>query len=153
MINKVIIQGRLTADPELTQTTSGISLCRISIAVDRGYKSKETGESQTDFINVIAWRHTAEFISRYFKKGSMIIVEGNLKNNNYTDSDGVKHYSMNVHAESVHFAGGKSENRQEDTSAKASADVSSKQPKAAETVQLENLDDFEEIISDGEVQF
>ena len=75
MINKVIIQGRLTADPELTQTTSGISLCRISIAVDRGYKSKETGESQTDFINVIAWRHTAEFISRYFKKGSMIIVE------------------------------------------------------------------------------
>ena len=143
------IRDRLTADPELTQTTSGISLCRISAAVDRGYKSKETGESQTDFINVIAWRHTAEFISRYFTKGSMIIVEGNLRNNNYTDSDGVKHYSMNVHAESVHFAGGKSENRQEDTSAK----VSSKQPKDAETVQLDDLNDFEEIISDGEVPF
>lgn len=152
MINKVIIQGRLTADPELMQTPSGTALCRISIAVDRGYKSRDTGETQTDFINVTAWRQTAEFIYRYFTKGSMIIAEGSLRNNNYTDSEGVKHYSMNVNAESVHFAGGKSGNKQENTSSENSSDVLSKQSKSTETVQLDDLDGFE-VISDGEVPF
>lgn len=96
MLNKVIIMGRLTADPELRQTPSGISTCRFSVAVDRGYKSKDTGERQTDFIRVTAWRQTAEFVSRYFSKGKMIIVEGSLRNNDYTDANGVKHYSMDV---------------------------------------------------------
>ena len=85
MLNKVILMGRLTADPELRQTPSGVSSCRFSVAVNRNYTSKETGERQTDFINVVAWRNTAEFVSRYFSKGKMIIVEGSLRNNNYTD--------------------------------------------------------------------
>ena len=99
MLNKVILMGRLTADPELRQTPSGVSSCRFSVAVNRNYTSKETGERQTDFINVVAWRNTAEFVSRYFSKGKMIIVEGSLRNNNYTDQNGVKHYSMDVQAD------------------------------------------------------
>ncbi|MDE5917817.1 MAG: single-stranded DNA-binding protein, partial [Oscillospiraceae bacterium] len=99
MLNKVILMGRLTADPELRQTPSGISSCRFSIAIDRSYKSRDTGERQTDFINIVTWRQTAEFVSRYFSKGRMIIVEGSLRNNNYTDSNGVKHYSMDVQAD------------------------------------------------------
>ena len=108
MLNKVIIMGRLTADPELRQTPSGISTCRFSVAVDRGYKSKDTGERQTDFIRVTAWRQTAEFVSRYFSKGKMIIVEGSLRNNDYTDANGVKHYSMDVQADNVSFGESKS---------------------------------------------
>ena len=108
MLNKVILMGRLTADPELRQTPSGVSSCRFSVAVNRNYTSKETGERQTDFINVVAWRNTAEFVSRYFSKGKMIIVEGSLRNNNYTDQNGVKHYSMDVQADNVSFGESKS---------------------------------------------
>jgi single-strand DNA-binding protein len=108
VINKVILMGRLTADPELRQTTSGISCCRFSVAVNRGYKSKETGETLTDFVRVIAWRQTAEFICKYFSKGKMIIVEGSLRNNDYTDANGVKHYSMEVQADNVTFGETKS---------------------------------------------
>lgn len=102
MINSVILMGRLVADPELRQTPSNISVCRFRIAVDRGYSSAN-GEKQADFINVTAWRQTAEFVSKYFTKGKMIIVEGSLRNNDYTDNDGVKHYSMEVQADRVAF--------------------------------------------------
>ena len=74
MINKVILMGRLTADPELRQTQSGISSCRFTVAVDRRFADKNTGERKADFINVIAWRQQAEFVSRYFSKGRMIIL-------------------------------------------------------------------------------
>lgn len=160
MLNKVILMGRLTADPELRQTPSGISSCRFSVAIDRSYKSKETGEKQTDFINVVAWRSTAEFISRYFSKGKMIIVEGSLRNNNYTDQNGVKHYSMDVQADNVSFGESKS------ASAANSVGIGNgnfQQPQqqtappqsqpATETVSLGDLGDFEEILSDGEVPF
>lgn len=103
MINKVILMGRLTADPELRQTQSGISMCRFTVAINRPFTSKDTGERQSDFINVVAWRATADFVARYFSKGRMIIVEGSLRNNNYTDQNGVKHYSMDVYAESATF--------------------------------------------------
>jgi single-strand DNA-binding protein len=175
MINKVILMGRLTADPELRQTTSGISSCRFSVALDRGYKSKETGERQTDFINVIAWRQTAEFVSRYFSKGRMIIVEGSLRNNNYTDHNGIKHYSMDVQADNVTFGESKSASAASTANGSGysmekmtiggyynegngkfqkpqqqSAPMS--QP-AEETVSLSDLGDFEELLSDGEVPF
>lgn len=161
MLNKVILMGRLTADPELRQTTSGISSCRFSVAIDRPYKSKETGERQTDFINVITWRQQAEFVSRYFSKGKMIIVEGSLRNDNYTDQNGVKHYSMNVQADNVSFGetksasaansitGGNSNFQQPQQTQQAPAQS---QP-AEETVSLGDLGDFEEILSDGEVPF
>ena len=141
--------GRLTADPELRQTASGIASCNFSIAVDRAYRTKDTGEKQVDFIRVTAWRQTAEFISKYFSKGKMIIVEGSLRNNDYTDANGVKHYSMVVNAESVHFAGDKSDN----TSA-AAAPRQQNQPKTTQTT-VDDLDlgDFEDILSEGDVPF
>lgn len=101
MLNKIILMGRLCADPDFRQTQSQISVCRIRVAVNRPTKKDE--EQQADFINVTCWRQTAEFVSRYFSKGSMIIVEGSLRNNDYTDSNGVKHYSMDVLAQNVTF--------------------------------------------------
>ena len=101
MMNKAIIMGRLCADPEFRTTQSNIPCCRFRIAVNRP-KSKD-GNQEADFINCVAWRSTAEFISRYFSKGSMIIVDGQLRNNDYTDNNGVKHYSMEVLCDEVHF--------------------------------------------------
>ena len=100
-LNKSIIGGRLTADPELKQTASGVSVCSFTVAVNRRYA--KDGNQEADFINCVAWRSTAEFISRYFSKGSMIIVDGQLRNNDYTDNNGVKHYSMEVLCDEVHF--------------------------------------------------
>lgn len=163
MLNKVILMGRLTADPELRQTTSGVSSCRFRVAVDRSYKSKDSGERQADFINVTAWRQTAEFVSRYFSKGKMIIVEGSLRNNDYTDSNGVKHYSMDVQADNVSFGESKSAAAANGIEAsgnfqqpQASAPVQSapqQTPAVDDSLQIGDLGDFEEILSDGEVPF
>ncbi len=101
MLNKVILMGRLTRDPEFRQTPSGVSVCRITVAVDRPFRKDQ--ERQADFISVTCWRQTAEFVSRYFSKGKMIIVEGSLRNDDYTDNNGVKHYRMDVLAENVSF--------------------------------------------------
>jgi len=103
MINKVILMGRLTADPELKQTQGGIAMCRFTVAVNRQFKAKDSNERQADFINVVTWRQTAEFVSKYFSKGKMIIVEGQIRNNNYTDNNGIKHYGYDVFAENVTF--------------------------------------------------
>ena len=108
MINTAILMGRLTADPDSAQTQSGTAYCRFTVAVDRKFADKTTGERQADFISCVAWGKTAEFVSKYFSKGKMIIVEGTLQNNNYTDSNGVKHYSYNVVADSVSFGESKS---------------------------------------------
>ena len=93
MLNCAVIMGRLTADPELRTTTSGISVTSFSVAVDRSYV-RPGEERQTDFINVVAWRQTAEFVTRYFHKGSMIAVQGSIQTRNYEDKNGTKHYSM-----------------------------------------------------------
>ncbi len=103
MLNKVILMGRLTKDPEFRQTTSGIPVVRFSIAINRQFKNQQTGERETDFVDCVAWRQTAEFVSRYFAKGNMILVEGQLRNDNYTDNNGVKHYRMNVQVDNVSF--------------------------------------------------
>jgi single-strand DNA-binding protein len=105
-MNKVILMGRLTADPELRYTTGNIPVCRFSIAVDRPFQ-KQGEERQADFFRITAWRSTGEFVSRYFKKGVRILVEGWLRNDNYDDNQGVKHYSVDVQAERVYFADGK----------------------------------------------
>lgn len=144
MFNKVILMGRLVADPELRQTPNNISVCRFRIAVDRGYSSGN-GERQADFITVVAWRATAEFVGKYFSKGKMIIVEGALHNADYTDSNNVKHYAMEVTADKVAFGGSKSDNTVDKKEAeKNSADIAK---------ELGNLGDFEEIISDGDLPF
>ena len=101
MINKVILMGRLCADPELRNTQSGIAVCRFRIAVNRQYS--KNSDQKADFINIVSWRQQAEFVNRYFHRGSMIIVEGKLQNADYTDSNGVKHYAMDVQADNVTF--------------------------------------------------
>lgn len=116
MVNRVLLVGRLTADPEMKQTQSGVPCTHIRIAVNR--KKKQDGTQEADFINCTAWRQTAEFICRYFSKGNMIIIEGQLRNNDYTDNNGVKHYSMDVLVDSASFAEPKN----------AGADQSQQQP-------------------------
>lgn len=106
MINKVILMGRLCADPELRNTQSGIAVCRFRIAVNRQYS--KNSDQKADFINIVSWRQQAEFVNRYFHKGSMIIVEGKLQNADYTDNNGVKHYAMDVQADNVTFGETKS---------------------------------------------
>ena len=101
-MNKVILMGRMVADPELRFTTGNIAVCKFRIAVDRSFQ-KEGEERAADFFNVTAWRQTGEFISKYFRKGARILVEGWMMNNNYEDKDGVKHYGMEMQAERAYF--------------------------------------------------
>lgn len=101
MLNRAILMGRLCDDPEFRQTQSNIPVCRIRIAINR--PKQKDGTQEADFINCTAWRSTAEFISRYFSKGNMILVEGELRNDNYTDNNGTKHYGINVQIDSVSF--------------------------------------------------
>lgn len=101
--NKVILIGNLTADPELKQTTSGVSVCRFSIAVQRRFGRNDQGQTPADFFNIVAWRQSAEFVARYFKKGRAILVCGQIQNDNWTDQQGVKHYSTSIVADEVSF--------------------------------------------------
>ncbi len=148
MLNKIILVGRMVRDPELTQTSNDIAVCKFTVAVNRPYQKDK--EQKADFINVTAWRGTAEFVSKYFNKGSIIIVEGKLQNNDYTDKEGVKHYSMQVVADGVNFGGSKSDNSstpQAETNSNAIAQT-------VEGASLPpNLDEFEEILSDGDIPF
>ena len=107
MLNCSVIMGRLTADPELRKTPSGVSVTRFTVAVDRGY-AKQGEEKKTDFINVVAWRQTAEFICKYFKKGSMIAVQGSIETGSY-EKDGVKRSTFEINADNVSFCGGKND--------------------------------------------
>ena len=104
--NKVILIGNMTADPELKQTTAGLSVCTFSIAVNRRYTKAEQGQQTVDFFNVVAWRQTAEFVSRYFKKGNPILVCGQLQNRSWTDNQGQKRYVTEISAEDVTFVSG-----------------------------------------------
>ena len=102
MLNKIIIMGRLTRDPELRRTGSGTAVTSFSLAVDRDFKS-QSGEKETDFIDVVAWRSTAEFVSKYFTKGRMAVVEGRLQIRDWTDKDGGKRRSAEIVADNVYF--------------------------------------------------
>lgn len=108
MINSVCLMGRLTADVVLRTTTSGTSVASFTIAVDRNQKEKKT-----DFINIVAWRNTAEFVSKYFHKGDMIALEGSIQTRNYEDKNGNKRTAFEVVAEDVSFCGGKTERKEE----------------------------------------
>jgi single-strand DNA-binding protein len=107
--NKVMLGGRLTADPELKQTQSGIPVASFSIAVNRRFGTKDGSQPQADFFNVTAWRATAEFVSRYFKKGSSIFVVGTIQNRSWTDPQGMKHYATDIVADEVSFVDSRSE--------------------------------------------
>ena len=103
MLNKIFLMGRLVADPELKQTTTGLPVATFRIAVDRDRKNRETGEREADFVTIVAWRSTAEFVSRYFSKGRMAIVEGRLQIRPYTDRDGNKRSATEVVADNIYF--------------------------------------------------
>lgn len=103
MLNHITLMGRLTRDPELRSTTSGTPVASFSLAVDRDFASRDSGERQTDFIDVVAWRQTGEFVSKYFQKGSMAVVSGRLQIRDWQDKDGNKRRSAEVVAENVYF--------------------------------------------------
>ena len=106
MLNRIVLMGRLTRDPELRRTQSGTAVTSFSIACDRDFKS-QSGEKETDFIDVVAWRGTAEFVSKYFAKGRMAVVEGRLQIRDWTDREGGKRRSAEVVADNVYFGDSK----------------------------------------------
>lgn len=107
MLNRAIIMGRLTADPELRRTASDIAVASFTLAVNRSYAKPGT-ERQADFIDVVAWRQTAEFVCKYFRKGSMMAVDGQIQTRSYTDSQGVKRKAFEIVADNVNFCESKS---------------------------------------------
>lgn len=111
MLNKIFLMGRLTRDPELRRTGGGTAVTSFSLAVDRDFKG-QNGEKETDFIDCVAWRNTAEFVSKYFTKGRMAVVEGRLQIRDWTDRDGTKRRSAEVIADNVYFGDSKSDGGQ-----------------------------------------
>lgn len=107
MLNKIVIMGRMTRDPELRHTQTGTPVVSFTLAVDRDFKDKQTGERATDFIDCVAWRQTAEFVSRFFTKGRMAVAEGRLQLRDWTDKEGGKRRSAEVVADSVYFGDSK----------------------------------------------
>lgn len=135
MLNKIILMGRLTRDPELRRTGSGTAVTSFAIAVDRDFKS-QNGEKETDFIDVVAWRTTAEFVSKHFAKGRMAAVEGKLQIRDWTDKDGTKRRTAEVIADNVYFADSKRDDMTVNRNALA-----------------ERAEQFAEIEEDGELPF
>jgi len=121
-MNKVILLGRLVADPETRYTQSNVAVTRFRIAVNRPFRTQE-GQQAADFFQLTAWRQTAEFISKYFRKGQQILVEGYLRNNTWTDQQGNKRYSDEIHVENVYFADSKRDNSGADYNPAVSADA------------------------------
>ena len=107
MLNHIVLMGRLTRDPELRRTGSGTPVATFTLAVDRDFGSRESGERETDFIDIVAWRSTAEFVSKYFAKGRMAVVSGRLQIRNWNDKDGNKRRSAEVVADNVYFGDSK----------------------------------------------
>lgn len=139
MINSVVLMGRLTYEPELKSTPSGVSVIDFQIACDRNYQAKGE-ERKADFIDCQAWRQTAEFIARYFHKGSMIAIEGCIQTNNYTDNKGNKRKSVTVVVNNVSFCGSRADGGNQNN-----LDSKSEQNYSAAT-----NSDFEEIIDDND---
>lgn len=182
-MNKVLLIGRLTADPDYRQTPQGIPTCRFTVAINRPYQKDR--EQETDFISCQAWKNTADFVSRYFSKGKPIVVEGSLRNNNYTDKNGVKQSRIDVLVTSVEFT--INDNSQQQAQSQSRPSVanyqnqqrtyaqqntnsrppiptypSNQQPVAtsyqqplqqAQANQSGDVSDFEEILSDGDIPF
>lgn len=146
MLNRIILQGRLGADPELRTTNTGTEVATVNIAVDRDKKSPD-GERKADWFTVVAWRKTAEFLTRYFTKGSTVIVEGRLQMRSYTDRDGNKRSAAEVIADSIYFGDTKRDerNRQNDKpQAREERNRESEEPQAVE---------FSDLMDDNELPF
>ncbi len=163
MLNRVILMGRITQDLDLRQTPSGTSVLTFNIAVDRSFV-KQGEERQADFITCVAWRQQADFISRYFGKGRMIAIEGNLRSRTYDDKNGTKHYVTEVYVDNVSFTG---EKRSDGSSTSAysgnsyannynnapAQPVNQPQSGNNDALSIGDLSDYEEVISDDGIPF
>ena len=149
--NKVILIGNMTADPELKQTAAGISVCSFSIAVNRRFAKADQGQQNVDFINIVTWRQSAEFVSRYFKKGNPILICGQLQTRTWTDNQGQKRYATEVVADEVSFVSSAAQNG----AAPQSAPAGSYTPDAygAPSFNSTGSANFEELPSDGDLPF
>ncbi|WP_077534241.1 single-stranded DNA-binding protein [Massiliimalia massiliensis] len=147
MLNKAILMGRLAADPELRQTPNGVSVTAFRIAVNRTYN-----RDLTDWIDIVAWRQQAEFVCKYFQKGSMIIVEGSIQTRNYEDKNGNKRTAVEVVADQVHFA--ESKNAQRSSSQNFPLPTEMNEPAKGTGFSVGNMDDYEELdTDDGDLPF
>ncbi len=142
MLNSIIIMGRLTADPELRTTSSGLSVTTFNVAVDRNF-ARAGEERKTDFFTVVAWRSQADFVSRYFRKGSMIAVQGSLQTRNYEDKNGNKRVAYEIVAEQVSFCGSKSE----------SGTYSNDNANNTSSYNSSSADDFTAVVDDDDLPF
>ena len=155
MLNVAILMGRLVADPEIRHTPNDIAVTSFTIAVDRSYV-KSGAERQADFIDIVAWRATAEFVCKYFRKGQMIAIQGSIQTRSYTDKDGNKRKAFEIVADNVHFADSKRDN-----SAPATGGDMYQQPAARPDVTSSpapaypsgDTGDFEEILNDDDLPF
>jgi single-strand DNA-binding protein len=153
MLNVAVLMGRLVADPELRQTPNGVSVTSFTLAVDRSYV-KSGAERQTDFIDIVAWRNTAEFVCKYFRKGQLMAVQGSIQTRSYTDKEGNKRKAFEIVADNVNFAEPKRDG------ASGASHFTGPESSAANQVQRPapaysngNADDFEEIPSDDDLPF
>lgn len=140
MLNVAVLMGRIVADPELKHTPNDVSVCSFTIAVDRSYV-KQGQERQADFIDIVAWRSTADFVCKYFRKGQLIAVQGAIQTRSYTDSQGVKRKAFEIVADQVSFAEPKKEQNNHTTDSEYPAYLS------------EGVSDFEEIPTDDDLPF
>ena len=152
MLNRVILMGRLTADPELKQTPNGISVVSFSLAVDRNFASKGA-ERQTDFINCVAWRQTAEFISRYFAKGRLMAVEGSLQVRNYVDKNENKRQAVEVVVDQAYFADSKNAAPSSSPAPSYQSAAPAYAPAAPVAFNAGSVEDFQEIDDEDDLPF
>ena len=149
MLNKTILMGRLTADPELRRTQNNTSVTSFTLAVDRDYKS-QNGDKETDFIDVVAWRFTADFVAKWFKKGMLVAVAGRIQTRSYEDRQGNKRKAVEVVAEEVHFAEPKRESQPQSNNYRNTAPAPSSLPFDFGS----GVDEFRELSDDdGELPF
>lgn len=147
MLNLAVLMGRLTAEPELRYTPNNVPVTTFTLAVNRSYAKAGT-ERQTDFINIVAWRSTAEFVTKYFHKGQLVAVEGQIQTRSYQDKQGINRRAFEVVASNVHFAEAKKDYQ----------DINNKQEESQEIKNQEayinaNADDFAEVTSDDDLPF
>ena len=141
MLNKCFLQGRMTADPELRHTQNGVAVATFRLAVIRDFKEKD-GERKADFISVVCWRGTAEFVSRFFQKGSLAVVEGRLQVRDYTDRDGNKRFATEVIADNVYFSESR---KRDDTEQTYQAGGDTEQTYPASGEQFADISDNEDL--------
>lgn len=157
MLNRTVLMGRITHDLEVKQTQNGIDVLSFTVAVQRNYAA-QGGERQSDFINCVAWRQQAEFISKYFGKGRMIALEGSLRSRTYDDKNGTRHYVTEVYVDSVSFTGEpkpqNNGNGHQNVSQNPVSQNNNCDPPSNDSISIGDLEDFEEgIISDEGVPF